>query len=403
MAYAAVKGGQEAVAESIRLMEKHRAVGQADLTLEALEKGMPLLIDRIMGEAGFYAPAYAALALKQSAGSPEEAVFLLRAYRSTLSRSYLSLPLDGADMRIHRRISAAFKDIPGGQFLGATFDYTHRLLNFDLLKGDLLDTGATKSGHGEQAASAGDEGAPIHPPRVSENLKQEGLINTGEDDQDPWDITEEPLAFPAPRSARLQSLARADTGYISGLAYAAIRGFGSGHPTVGELRTGTLELIIPHPLIEGEKLFVGDITVTEVESLFPEEERKTKKEAKDDPLKLLASGQGDKADTSVNSLSLGMGYGLVFGRSDTKAIAMSILDYSLSAAGQIESNTLSNTSDSGDFPVLGNQEFVLLHGDCLEMNGFISHLKLPHYVTFQSKLDRVRHTRKNAGGPHDGL
>jgi alpha-D-ribose 1-methylphosphonate 5-triphosphate synthase subunit PhnI len=84
-----------------------------------------------MGEAGFYAPAYAALALKQSAGSPEEAVFLLRAYRSTLSRSYLSLPLDGADMRILRRVSAAFKDIPGGQFLGAAFDYTHRLLNME--------------------------------------------------------------------------------------------------------------------------------------------------------------------------------------------------------------------------------------------------------------------------------
>jgi alpha-D-ribose 1-methylphosphonate 5-triphosphate synthase subunit PhnI len=133
MAYSAVKGGQEAVAESIRLLEKNRAASQADLDIKTLEKGMNLLIDRIMGEAGFYAPAYAALALKQSAGSPEEAVFLLRAYRSTLSRSYLSLPLDGADMLIHRRVSAAFKDIPGGQFLGATFDYIHRLLNFGLL------------------------------------------------------------------------------------------------------------------------------------------------------------------------------------------------------------------------------------------------------------------------------
>jgi alpha-D-ribose 1-methylphosphonate 5-triphosphate synthase subunit PhnI len=175
---------------------------------------------------------------------------------------------------------------------------------------------------------------------------------------------------------------------------------------VGELRTGTLEVTIPHPLNQGETLFVGDITVTEVESLFPEEDKKTKKEAKDDPLKLLASGEGDKADTSLNSLSLGIGYGMVFGRNDTKAIAMSILDYSLNAAGSGSGETWGDAfaGSSNEASVLGNQEFVLLHGDCLEMNGFISHLKLPHYVTFQSKLDRVRHTKKKAGGPsHDRL
>ncbi|MDR3147201.1 MAG: carbon-phosphorus lyase complex subunit PhnI, partial [Treponema sp.] len=96
MAYVAVSGGREAVERSIALLEKRRTEGSADLELEALEKRMGLLIDRIMGEAGFYAPGYAALALKQAEGSPEEAVFLLRAYRSTLSRSYRSLPLDGA-------------------------------------------------------------------------------------------------------------------------------------------------------------------------------------------------------------------------------------------------------------------------------------------------------------------
>jgi alpha-D-ribose 1-methylphosphonate 5-triphosphate synthase subunit PhnI len=417
MAYAAVKGGREAVAESIRLLEKYRAAGSAEMKSETLEKGMTLLIDRIMGEAGFYAPSYAALALKQSAGSPEEAVFLLRAYRSTLSRSYLSLPMDCADMRILRRISAAFKDIPGGQFLGATCDYTHRLLNFDLLNETRNGSAGEDVSHPEKAA-AGEQAAAgdrtIRARRVSEELRREGLISCGEDGAEPWDITEHPLPFPAPRSARLQTLARADTGYISGLAYAAIRGFGSGHPTVGELRAGTLEVTIPHPLAEGEKLFVGDIMVTEAESLFPEEERETKRETEDDPLKIMASGQGDKADTSANSLSLGLGYGLVFGRSDTKAIAMSILDYSLNTAGAASGSGGSSGGthtdggnggggDTGETSILENQEFVLLHGDCLEMNGFISHLKLPHYVTFQSKLDRMRHMRKKAGGPHDGL
>ncbi|MDR3173852.1 MAG: carbon-phosphorus lyase complex subunit PhnI [Treponema sp.] len=406
MAYSAVKGGEEAVAESIKLLEKYRAAGQADSDPGALEKRMGLFIDRIMGEAGFYAPSYAALAIRQSEGSPEEAVFLLRAYRSTLSRSYTSLPMDGADMRILRRVSAAFKDIPGGQFLGATCDYTHRLLNFDLLSPDLSNAKRNDSAEknippsggnpaGEQLAGAGD----IHAPRVSDELRREGLINVEEDGGEPWDITEDPLRFPAPRSACLQTLARADTGYISGLAYAAIRGFGSGHPTVGELRTGALEVTIPHPLVKGERLFVGDIIVTEVESLFPGEDQKAKTESEKDPLKILGSGQGEKADTSANALSLAGGYGMVFGRNDTKAIAISILDYSLSAESGTPDTTDRSASslgaEGGGLSVLGNQEFVLLHGDSLEMNGFISHLKLPHYVTFQSKLDRVRHTQKN--------
>jgi alpha-D-ribose 1-methylphosphonate 5-triphosphate synthase subunit PhnI len=216
------------------------------------------------------------------------------------------------------------------------------------------------------------------------------------------DIAQHPLTFPAPRSARLQTLARADSGFISGLAYAGIRGFGPSHPTVGELRTGTLDLLIPHPLINGEYLFTGTIVVTEVESLFPEEDARTKKEEGEDPLKVLSSGQGDNVDTSEHSLTLGTGYGMVFGRNDTKAIAMSILDYSLSiaAAGGTAGFGGKNSSpeaSGSEASVLQNQEFVLLHGDSLEMNGFISHLKLPHYVTFQSKLDRVRHTKSAAG------
>jgi alpha-D-ribose 1-methylphosphonate 5-triphosphate synthase subunit PhnI len=415
MAYAAVTGGREAVEKSIALLEKYRTEGSKDLDLEALEKRMSLLIDRIMGEAGFFAPRYAALALKQSEGSPEEAVFLLRAYRSTLARSYRSLPLDGVDMVIHRRISAAFKDIPGGQFLGPTYDYTHRLLNFDLLdegteevagirkKWDAPENSAEDSG-----STSPNQGEPVKAPRLSDELRREGLIsdrggdsagneagstddNAGTLEREPWDITRKPLSFPASRSARLQALARADSGFISGLAYAGIRGFGPSHPTVGELRTGTLEVLVPHPVIEGESLFAGEILITEIESLFPQEEAKTKKEETEDPLRILGSGRGDKADDSPNALTLGMGYGMVFGRNDTKAIAMSILDYTLSLG------------ETGDNSPLQNQEFVLLHGDCLEMNGFISHLKLPHYVTFQSKLDRVRRTRQTPqSSPPDG-
>ena len=59
-------------------------------------------------------------------------MFLLRVYRSTLTRTHVSRVVSGDRMHIRRRISSAFKDIPGGQLLGPIYDYVHRLLDFDL-------------------------------------------------------------------------------------------------------------------------------------------------------------------------------------------------------------------------------------------------------------------------------
>ena len=184
MAYVAVSGGGEALDRAASLVERSRLKGPASVELQALENRLSLLIDRIMGEAGFYAPHYAALALKQSEGAPEEAVFLLRAYRSTLTRAYCSLPLDGADMNLQRRISAAFKDITGGQFLGATYDYTHRLLDFELAS----DNPHTEvQGHGKEKAEIKEEikedeeklEVLIKAPRVSGCSKCLELSKTG--------------------------------------------------------------------------------------------------------------------------------------------------------------------------------------------------------------------------------
>ena len=131
MAYVAVSGGEEAIAASIQLLDYYRSGTEKDLELEAIAEKFGLLVDKIMSESGLYAKHYAALALKQCEGSTEEAVFLLRAYRSTLKRSHYTKAVDTGNMRVVRRISAAFKDIPGGQMLGATYDYTHRLIHFE--------------------------------------------------------------------------------------------------------------------------------------------------------------------------------------------------------------------------------------------------------------------------------
>ena len=183
-----------------------------------------------------------------------------------------------------------------------------------------------------------------------------------------------PLTFPAPRSVRLQTLARGMTQAVEALGYAAIRGFGPAHPTVGELRSGRVAVAVDHPLEAGDEqdaYYLGSVPVTEVESVFESEGE---------------SDAGDGAATATRSdggLSLAIGYGLVFGRAETKAIAMSVLDHCL---------------EHGDkrFPT-EDEEFVLYHVDGVEATGFISHLKLPHYVTFQSKLSSVRGTRDDRG------
>ncbi len=341
MAYVAVKGGENAISQSIQLMDLcHKS--NFPISIDSICENMPFLIDKIMSEAGLYAPKYAALALKQGKGSVEEAVFLLRAYRSTLKRDYYTIPVDTSNMRIFRRISASFKDIAGGQILGPTFDYMHRLLDFDLI--DSKNTYEVLADRKEDI---------ICKERVADVFYEEGLMKKAKvDDTEPFDVTSNLLTFPADRSARLQTLTRSDDGFLGGIAYSMLRGYGTVHATVGELRSGEIELEIEHPLHKGENISVGEIYATEVECFAP-----AHVETEGDHDKLMLTG----------------GYGLVFGRNESKSIAMSIVDSGLS---------------SGD--ILLDEEFILTHGDCIEMSGFISHLKLPHYVSFGSNLDLVR-------------
>ena len=156
MGYVAVTGGQDAIDASIELLREYRSGGKLPVDTEILRDRMKLLIDRVMSEAGLYAPDYAALALKQCEGSTEEAVFLLRAYRSTLSRNYTSRTVHGDEMHIRRRISSAFKDIPGGQMLGPTYDYVHRLLNFSLTEEKEEELQQWRAAFEEKAAQAGE-------------------------------------------------------------------------------------------------------------------------------------------------------------------------------------------------------------------------------------------------------
>src|SRR6201999_3883590 len=129
--YVAVKGGERAIENAHRLLAHERRGDREvpELSLDQISGQLTLAVDRVMTEGSLYDRELAALAIKQARGDLIEAIFLLRAFRATLPRFGASAPVDTAAMQIRRRISAAFKDLPGGQVLGPTFDYTHRLLD----------------------------------------------------------------------------------------------------------------------------------------------------------------------------------------------------------------------------------------------------------------------------------
>lgn len=376
MGYVAVSGGREAIDASLDLLERRRLSSGRSIDTDLIAQALPELVEQVQSEGSLWCPEVAATAVKQARGSVEEAVFLVRAYRSTLERLYVSRTVDTADMAVDRRISAAFKDVPGGQVLGATRDYSHRLIDFSLADESDADVrgrlGEVEAALAEVAATLTDDGRPGDErlPKVLDYLRSLGMVRSPEPDQtEPGDLTKTPLSFPAPRSVVLQALSRGLTQAVVAIGYAAIRGFGLSHPTVGELRRGSLPVTIDAPTTGAgdpdDAYYLGSIPVCEAESLMVCDE--------------------EEADGTHRS-ALDVGYGLVMGSDESKAIAMSVLDHSL-------------RSDDVRYPTQ-DQEFVLTHIDGVEATGFISHLKLPHYVTFQSKLDSA--LRSAAGSASAG-
>ncbi|MDR1035634.1 MAG: carbon-phosphorus lyase complex subunit PhnI, partial [Deltaproteobacteria bacterium] len=129
--YVAVKGGRKAIEAAHGLLAEARRGDPSlpEISPDQIRNQLALAVDRVQAEGSLYCPELAALAVKQAWGDLVEAVFLLRAARATLERFGYSEPVETSGMRPARRISGTFKDLPGGQILGPTFDYTHRLLN----------------------------------------------------------------------------------------------------------------------------------------------------------------------------------------------------------------------------------------------------------------------------------
>jgi alpha-D-ribose 1-methylphosphonate 5-triphosphate synthase subunit PhnI len=352
--YVAVKGGEAAIEAAHRLLDRDRRGDLAvpALTVDQIEGQLRLAVDRVMTEGALYDRHLAALAIKQAAGDLVEAIFLLRAYRTTLPRFAVSLPIVTAKMEVDRRISAIFKDVPGGQYLGPTFDYTHRLVDFGLAGDAAIPE--------KEVAAPAVSAMPAALPPVMGWLEQEGLLEPERENPELaiGDVTREPPQYPATRDVRLQALARGDEGFLLSLAYSTQRGYGRNHPFAGEIRSGRVTVeIVPEEL--GFAVAIGEVELTECQ--------------------LVNQFKGSASQPPQFT----RGYGLVFGRCERKAMAMALVDRSLRAA-ELEETVTAPAQD---------EEFVLSHADNVEASGFVQHLKLPHYVDFQAELDIVRQMR----------
>ncbi len=360
MSYVPIKGGKEAIKQAARMLEILRCSDEENLPLQTktIKSQLGALHSVVLSEGGLYDEDLVSLAIKQSRGDSLEAAYYLRAYRSTRPRLGTTKVLETSSMRLIRRISSAFKDIPGGQMLGPTTDYIQRLFNFALHDETKQEFDDVVSSWVKQPDSSA--AIPDSYPKVMDFLRDEGLLPPFQiRDNEVFDITREPLVHPLPRNAQLALMARADTGGLLALAYSNMRGYGDVHPTIAELRVGYLPVIAKHP-VTGEDIEIGEVLITECE--------------------VVASHQ---IDPDSGQVYLSTGYGACFGHNETKAICMAILDRSLD-----------NGRRHGVTHPSEDPEFLLNHIDSIDSMGFAIHYKMPHYVTFESDLDRARETQK---------
>lgn len=313
-----------------------------------------LLVDQLMAEAGVVEPHVAALALDQADGDLARACSLIRAWSAVLPR-VAHCGVAWEELVCRRRITPAFAEPAGGQYLGASRDYAQRLLE--------LRPGRQPAAEADGRV-AGPNGAPAPSsfPRAAASLDAEGLVARPQR-ATPTDLTRT-AAGPDDRGALLQRLSRAETGALVALGYTGIRGNARQDPTLLELRVGTLPVRVERP-------GGGAVTVGRVPAVLAETAGYR-----------LHGGQTDRALT--------LGVGATPGRLERRAVAAAVLDGACARA-------------AGDLPgrrePCEDAEFLAIALDGQEASGFVEHLKLPHHVTFTSELDRLRQSAASEAGP----
>jgi alpha-D-ribose 1-methylphosphonate 5-triphosphate synthase subunit PhnI len=348
MGYTSVANRTHAVDAAAALVATSDPMRHGDDAAAMLLARAPLLIDHVAAEAGIIEPQLCARAVVQAQGDLARAVSLVRAWAATLPRAGTAR-VTMRDLITERRITPGFLRPSGGQYLGASLDYAQRLLDVD---------GATSAPHGNGATNdRHEDGVPASFPAASQPLRNEGLVAEHLRAQAD-DVTRSKHA--SGRGAFMQLLARGETGTLTALAYTAIRGFAQRQdPTLMELRSGMFPVRAARP--DGVTFVVGEISATIAE------------------IALYRLHDETGADPQFT-----LGVGATAGRVERRAIAAAMLDAGCARAAS-DPDGLRRPSE--------DEEFITIAIDGQETSGFVEHLKLPHYVTFTSDLDRVRAVR----------
>lgn len=349
------KGGTEAIVAAERLVLERRAKLDSHLTVESVIESFPLAIDRIMGEGGLWGPEAAAAAYLQASGDITEAVHLIRAHRSTLPRLAFSQPLNPREVELLRRVVSTQRQPDGPILLGETVDYTARILH----DGDEMPLPVIENLDEAPLEHPVDE--PFR--RFRDYLDDKGvLVDRTIEDEEPFDIQLKAPQLPAHRSAWLSEISQADTGALINIWYQSVLGtdgYATEDVTLGEVRHGRLPVRLQHPHT-GEDVEIGRIRVSEAEAVTR-----------------LGMLRGEDPTT------YDVGYSMALGHNERKVIAGASLD--------IAACRFRGTDDGKRL------EQILMHTtDGLSASGFLEHLKLPHYVTFQSGLDAAMTARAEA-------
>jgi alpha-D-ribose 1-methylphosphonate 5-triphosphate synthase subunit PhnI len=253
--------------------------------------------------------------------------------------------VDPADVQLVRRLSAAYPEIPGGQWLGQAPELASRLLEW----GDA--EAASPETETEEPASASPDAAPptrAACPRVRD-LFSDVMVLPAPEDGPGRDPASASLAPPIDRATRLGVLARGETASLVALA-ALVLGRRR-EAVLAEVTAAEVAVRILHPRT-GRPCAVSEVPLVEAEAVVD------------------ADVKGQPA--------LAIGWGVSLGSIERRAIALALLDGALQA----------DDGTASAFAV--DDQTVLAAVDGSATNGFVEHLRLPHHASFASYLDQAR-------------
>jgi alpha-D-ribose 1-methylphosphonate 5-triphosphate synthase subunit PhnI len=308
-----------------------------------LEPGrLPVLEDQVCAEAGVWAPDAARRAIMQAGGDVPRAVSLLKVWAATLPHLD-SCPVAEPDIRVERRISSAYQEVPAGQWLGYAPDLAPRILSWDA-PDDLGDSQPVAQVESIEA----DAPSRASVPRARDLL--EGLALRPEpDDGDGLDPAAGMPVPPLDRATRAGVLAGGETAALVTLASLIL---GRRREAVlAELTVSTVFVRVPHPRT-GTPCVVAQLPVVEAEAVI---------------------------DADVDGApGFAVGWGASMGSIERRAISLALIDGAVQADGELDES----------IPL--DEQTVVGATDGSANNGFVEHLRLPHYASFASYVAQAR-------------